>query len=95
MLTSTKRRSPKYQEDRLREKAAPKSINEEVRFLLKMLGYSGEVIRAHLRKKKQPATKFLILPHQLRHDAPQSQVLCTPARRSYSEDPAAARGVAA
>jgi hypothetical protein len=43
----------KYQEDRLREKAAPKSINEEVRFLLKMLGDSGEVIRAHLRKKKQ------------------------------------------
>ncbi len=28
----------RYQEDRLREKAAPKSINEEVRFLLKMLG---------------------------------------------------------
>ncbi len=27
-----------YQEDRLRENAAPKSINEEVRFLLKMLG---------------------------------------------------------
>ncbi len=43
----------KYQENRLREKAAPKSINEEVRFLLKMLGDSGEVIRAHLRKKKQ------------------------------------------
>jgi integrase len=42
-----------YQEDRLREKAAPKSINEEVRFLLKMLGDSGEVIRAHLKKKKQ------------------------------------------
>ena len=41
----------KYQEDRLREKAAPKSINEEVRFLLKMLGDSGEVIRAHLRKR--------------------------------------------
>ncbi len=43
----------RYQEDRLREKAAPKSINEEVRFLLKMLGDSGEVIRAHLREKKQ------------------------------------------
>src|SRR5258708_7741229 len=43
----------RYQEDRLREKAAPKSINEEVRFLLKMLGDPGEVIRAHLRKKKQ------------------------------------------
>lgn len=43
----------RYQENRLREKAAPKSINEEVRFLLKMLGDSGEVIRARLRKKKQ------------------------------------------
>ena len=40
-------------EDRLREKAASKSINEEVRFLLKMLGDSGEVIRGRLRKKKQ------------------------------------------
>jgi integrase len=42
-----------YQDSRLREKAAPKSINEEVRFLLKMLGDSGEVIRARLRAKKQ------------------------------------------
>ncbi len=41
-----------YQEDRLREEAAPKSINEEVRFLLKMLGDPGEVIRSHLRKKR-------------------------------------------
>ncbi|MEO6817537.1 MAG: site-specific integrase [Edaphobacter sp.] len=43
----------RYQEDRLREKAAPKSINEEVRFLLKMMGDPGEVIRSHLKKKKQ------------------------------------------
>jgi len=43
----------RYQEDRLREKASPKSINEEVRFLLKMLGDPGEVIRAHLKKTKQ------------------------------------------
>jgi integrase len=43
----------RYQEDRLREKAAPKSINEEVRLLLKMLGDPGEVIRAHLKKTKQ------------------------------------------
>jgi integrase len=42
-----------YQEKRLRERAAPKSINEEVRFLLKMLGDSGEVLRARLRKGKQ------------------------------------------
>jgi len=42
-----------YQESRLREKAAPKTINEEVRFLLKMLGDPGELIRARLRKKRQ------------------------------------------
>jgi len=42
-----------YQENRLREDASPKSINEEVRFLLKMLGDPGEVIRARLRKQKQ------------------------------------------
>jgi hypothetical protein len=35
-----------YQENRLREEVAPKSINEEVRFLPKILGDSGEVIRA-------------------------------------------------
>jgi integrase len=43
----------RYQEDRLREGAAPKSINEEVRFLLKMLGDPGETVRAQLRKDKQ------------------------------------------
>ena len=37
--------------DRLREGAAPKSINEEVRFLLKMLGDPGEIVRARLRKE--------------------------------------------
>jgi hypothetical protein len=42
-----------YQEDRLRDKAAPKSINEEVRFLLKMLGDPGELSRAQLKKTKQ------------------------------------------
>jgi hypothetical protein len=42
-----------YQTDRLKESAAPKSINEEVRFLLTLLGDFGELIRARLRKKKQ------------------------------------------
>jgi hypothetical protein len=42
-----------YQESRLQENAAPKTINEEVRFLLKMLGAPGELIRARLRKKRQ------------------------------------------
>ena len=43
----------RYHEDSLRDEAAPKSINEEVRFFLKMLGDAGEVIRGRLRKKKQ------------------------------------------
>jgi integrase len=42
-----------YQESRLRESAAPKSINEEVRFLLKMLGSpAGDLIRSSLKEKK-------------------------------------------
>ncbi|HZT32733.1 MAG TPA: site-specific integrase [Bryobacteraceae bacterium] len=41
-----------YQEQRLREKAAPKTINEEVGFLLRLLGERGELLRAHLRKQK-------------------------------------------
>jgi integrase len=41
-----------YQTQRLREKAAPKTINEEVGFLLRLLGERGELIRARLRKQK-------------------------------------------
>lgn len=41
-----------YQEQRLREKAAPKTINEEVGFLLRLLGKRRELIRARLRKQK-------------------------------------------
>ena len=42
----------KYQNDRLDEGAAPKSINEEVGFLLRILGEPGDIIRARLRKKR-------------------------------------------
>jgi integrase len=41
-----------YQHARLREKAAPKTINEEVGFLLRILGDPGDVLRVRLRKKK-------------------------------------------
>lgn len=41
-----------YQNGRLDEGAAPKTINEEVGFLLRILGEPGDVIRARLRKKK-------------------------------------------
>jgi hypothetical protein len=42
----------KDQNDRLDEKASPKSINEEVGFLLRILGQPGDILRARLRKKK-------------------------------------------
>jgi hypothetical protein len=41
-----------YQTQRLREKVAPKTINEQVGFLLRLLGERGELIRARLRKQK-------------------------------------------
>ena len=41
-----------YQIARLQEKAAPKSVNEEVGFLLRIMGSSGEVLRAQLRRQK-------------------------------------------
>jgi integrase len=41
-----------YQAARLKEKAAPKTINEEVGFLLRLLGEAGDPIRARLRRQK-------------------------------------------
>jgi integrase len=42
----------KYQNDRLDEGAAPKTINEEVGFLLRILGEPGDILRVRLRKRK-------------------------------------------
>lgn len=41
-----------YQTTRLKEKAAPKTINEEVGFLLRLLGEQGDGIRVKLRRQK-------------------------------------------
>jgi integrase len=41
-----------YQNTRLRENASPKTINEEVGVLLRVLGESGDVIRMRLRRQK-------------------------------------------
>jgi integrase len=41
-----------YQTVRLKEGAAPKTINEEVGFLLRLVGEPGEVIRARLRRRR-------------------------------------------
>ena len=42
----------KYQNDRLDEGTAPKTINEEVGFLLRILGEPGDIFRVRLRKRK-------------------------------------------
>ena len=41
-----------YQTARLKESASPKSINDEVIYLLRILGERGEVLRARLRKNR-------------------------------------------
>ena len=41
-----------YQNHRLQEGAAPKSINEEVGFLLRLMGEPGDLLRIRLRKRK-------------------------------------------
>ncbi len=41
-----------YQTARLKEGAAPKSINEETRFFLRMLEEQGDFIRAKMRRLK-------------------------------------------
>ncbi|GGG89668.1 site-specific integrase [Silvibacterium dinghuense] len=74
----------RYQEDRLREKAAPKSINEEVRFLLKMIGSpAGDLIRSSLKEKK---LLKLALPKRIgkAFDSEESQSLEAKAKKSRS-----------
>jgi integrase len=41
-----------YQNNRLAEKAGPKSINEEVQFLLRLCGEQGDWIRGQLKREK-------------------------------------------
>ena len=41
-----------YQTWRLKECASPKTINEEVGFLLRVLGETGDVVRVRLRRRK-------------------------------------------
>ncbi len=41
-----------YQTARLKEEAAPKTINEEVGFLLRLLGDQGDTIRARMRRER-------------------------------------------
>jgi integrase len=49
-----------YQTTRLREKAAPKTINDEVQLLIRLCGDQGDLIRAVLRREK--ALKLALPP---------------------------------
>src|SRR6185437_9881817 len=41
-----------YQMARLKEKASPKTVNEEVGFLLRMLGEQGDALRIRMKRNK-------------------------------------------
>jgi integrase len=43
----------KYQNERLTERAPPKTVNEEVGFLLRIMGDLGDLLRVRLKKKKK------------------------------------------
>ena len=40
-----------YQDQRLREKASPKTVNDEVGFLLRVMEDAGDLLRVRLKKK--------------------------------------------
>ena len=56
----------KYQAARLKEQASPKCINEEVGFLLRLLGERGDAIRAKLRREKTLKLKVRTLARRTR-----------------------------
>ena len=65
-----------YQTARLKERAAPKTINEEVGFLLRLLGEAGEPIRVRLRRQK--ALKLAIREQVTFDEDPTQSSLLTP-----------------
>jgi integrase len=69
-----------YQTARLKEKAAPKTINEEVGFLLRLLGEAGEPIRARLRRQK--ALKLAIRERVGKAYTPEEKVALLAAARA-------------
>jgi integrase len=72
-----------YQAQRLREKASPKTINEEVGFLLRLLGERGELLRSHLRKQKTLKLKGS-RPIAKAYSPEEKQLLLEEARKSRS-----------
>ena len=60
MVEITPKVVKRYQTDRLREKAGPKTINDEVQLLIRLCGDQGDLIRATLRRDK--ALKLALPP---------------------------------
>jgi hypothetical protein len=48
----------RYQTDRLKEHAGPKTINDEVMLLLRLCGDQGDLIRVKLRREKSLKLKL-------------------------------------
>jgi integrase len=69
-----------YQTARLKEGAAPKTINEEVGFLLRLLGEAGDVIRVTLRRQK--ALKLAIRQQVGKAYTPEEKVALLAAAKS-------------
>jgi integrase len=69
-----------YQTERLKEGAAPKTINEEVGFLLRLLGEAGDVIRVTLRRQK--ALKLAIRQQVGKAYTPEEKVALLAAAKS-------------
>ena len=74
-----------YQTARLKEKAAPKSINEEVGFLLRLLGEQGDFVRAKLPKGPIRSNSPCDL-RSLGRSAPKKKPRCW-RKRSYDARP--------
>ena len=69
-----------YQDERLKEGAAPKTINEEVGVLLRIMGERGELVRARLRKDKM--LKLRVLKHAAKVFSPEEKAQLIEAARA-------------
>jgi len=69
-----------YQDERLRESAAPKTINEEVGILLRVMGERGQLIRAKLKKEKQ--LKLKVPKHLAKVFSPEEKMQLIEAARA-------------
>ena len=72
----------RHQTARLREKAGPKTINDEVMLLLRLCGDQGDLIRATLRRNKALKLALPPSPEEKARMLEQAQTLRTPQMRA-------------